>query len=245
MKVYRSKNKINTSEQFILTLDIDLPKYFTFGFILDNKEITPDKLQSICKIRKYQSKATIIFDNTNNILKDDNYSSKIDQKNIIKYKKELKEKEVFNFFNDECVLVNNIIYEKIYSLTSEDIDVYEQDGVAFSNRGKYDVLSPNDKKFATIDTDKYPIIALFSYLDGSLDTKKYVNTLDANKLKLTISNTGEINAYFEKNGKTIEKLSYTYSFPEDNYLYIFSDQNILSNAAVSGVESSDTSANIA
>lgn len=255
MEIYRSKNKINTGEQFVFTCDVALPEQYSIGFMLHNAEINPDEIATLPAVRKYESNISVLVDNTNNILLDDGYSKVQNEPNLIKKKKSIKEDEVFTFFNSKCVLHDGKIYEQIYKLEKSDIDVYDLNGDVFSYNNKFIVMDIKGKPHAAIDVEKNPVISVFSYIKGKPSVTKYItdgvnNFKQIDKLKLTISNSGELKAYFEKGNNVIDFNSYSFNYPKKNtnYLYILVDgenQNILSNAAVSGLVSNVTSPSIA
>lgn len=157
-------------------------------------------------------------------------------------------------------------YEKITNFEQKDLfteengsaDLYTKDKNVYkaANKNKYSINEKADGYYAMIDTKDYPVISTFSFNKGEINTKEYITKFpkeyidesQTKRIKFTLTKNAMSAIYLqiEEKYNKLGSSCFKYKDNNDNYLYIVcSDQNILSNAAVSGVESSDTSANIA
>lgn len=249
MKAYRSKNKLNTDKQFVFTANVDPYNGFWFALGIHNAEI--NNFSDIDSVISAKMRGTIIIDNSNQLVKLDHYTYGDD--GAIKSNEELQNNTEFDFLDKKCIWLNGEMidktqypdgkfYEKITEFNGE-TDTYTNESGNTYKAAPADKYSKNEN-YPQIDTAKYPIISVFSFENNVNKTKKYIDNTDLYKIKLTITKNAIVSLYL--NGEKISDFKFNYSDKNDNYLYIIcgdedENQNVLSNSAVSFVESNETS----
>lgn len=248
MSLYRSKQPINTDKQFIFTCDADMSTnnfLIVFG-LSDLKQNPGESLTSFIE----KMKATVAVDATNDSLPDE-YTHDTSKKCIIK-NEATEENKAFTFLDKECIWLGPI------KLQSEDKKVYER---IMSYNGEKDTYTDeNNITYAAAPADKYSIDSQSNYCklndDKVVVTSSYENSIRQNnikydtafeykkkKIKLTISKNGIVSLYEQTNNDYSKLSDFKFSYNDKNnmYLYILDSQNVLSNSAVSFVESNETS----
>ena len=248
MSLYRSKQPINTDKQFIFTCDADMStNNFLIAFGLSDLKQNPgENLTSFIE----KMKATVAVDATNDSLPHE-YTHDTSKKCIIK-NEVTEENKTFAFLDKECVWLGPI------KLQSEDKKVYER--ITSYNGEKDTYIDENNITYAAAPADKYSIDSQSNYCklndDKVVVTSSYENAIRQNnikydtafeykkkKIKLTISKNGIVSLYEQTNNDYSKLSDFKFSYNDKNnmYLYILDSQNVLSNSAVSFVESNETS----